>query len=104
MDYTYEDISKMIDHSLLNPGLTDIELEQGCQQGLDYNCASVCIMPYYLRRCAEILRGSTVKPSTTIAFPGANGTDAYADMTMTPTPSSFKRSIKPCASSPPRRL
>jgi deoxyribose-phosphate aldolase len=69
MDYTYEDIAKMIDHSLLNPSLTDKELEKGCQQGVDYNCASVCIMPYYLKRCAEILRGSTVKPGTTIAFP-----------------------------------
>ena len=26
-------------------------------------------MPYYLKRCAEILRGSTVKASTTIGFP-----------------------------------
>jgi deoxyribose-phosphate aldolase len=26
-------------------------------------------MPYYLKRCAEILQGSTVKASTTIGFP-----------------------------------
>jgi len=69
MNYTYEDIAKMIDHSLLNPTMTDKELEQGCQLGADYGCASVCIMPYYLKRCAEILRGSGVKPSTTIGFP-----------------------------------
>jgi deoxyribose-phosphate aldolase len=76
VDYTYEDIAKMIDHSLLNPSLTDIELEQGCRLGVDYNCASVCIMPYYLKRCAEILRGSTVKPSTTIGFPHGGHTTA----------------------------
>ena len=69
MDYTYDDIAKMIDHSLLNPSLTDQELEEGCRQGVAYNCASVCIMPYYLKRCAELLRGSTVKAGTTIAFP-----------------------------------
>jgi len=69
MDYTYEDIAKMIDHSLLNPAMTDRDLERGCREGVEYNCASVCIMPYYLKRCAEILRGSTVKPSTTIGFP-----------------------------------
>ena len=69
MNYTYEDISKMIDHSLLNPSLADKELERGCQLGVEYDCASVCIMPYYLKRCAEILRGSAVKPGTTIAFP-----------------------------------
>jgi len=69
MDYTYEDIAKMIDHSLLSPVLTDRQLEQGCQIAVDYNAASVCIMPYYLRRCSEILKGSTVRASTTIGFP-----------------------------------
>jgi len=76
MDYTYEDIAKMIDHSLLNPTLTDKELELGCRLGLDYNCASVCIMPHYLKRCAEILRGSTVRASTTIGFPHGGHTSA----------------------------
>jgi len=69
LNYTYLDIAKMIDHSLLNPTLTDTDLEQGCRLALAYDCASVCIMPYYLKRCAEILEGSTVKASTTIGFP-----------------------------------
>jgi len=76
MDYTYKDIAKMIDHSLLNPTLTDKELEQGCRLGLEYECGSVCIMPYYLDRCAEILRGSPVKASTTIGFPHGGHTTA----------------------------
>jgi deoxyribose-phosphate aldolase len=76
MDYTYQDIAKMIDHSLLNPTLVDRELEQGCQLALKYDAASVCIMPYYLKRCAEILRGSTVKASTTIGFPHGGHTTA----------------------------
>lgn len=67
--YTYQDIAKMIDHSLLNPVMTDRELEEGCQIALKYDVASVCIKPYYLKRCAEILKGSTVKASTTIGFP-----------------------------------
>ncbi|MGO8791816.1 MAG: deoxyribose-phosphate aldolase [Terriglobia bacterium] len=69
MNYKYEDIAKMIDHSLLNPTLTGTDLEKGCQLALDYDCGSVCIMPFYLKRCAEILKGSTVKASTTIGFP-----------------------------------
>lgn len=76
MDYSYPDIAKMIDHSLLNPTLTDAELEAGCRLALAYDVASVCIMPYYLRRCAEILRGSTVKASTTIGFPHGGHTSA----------------------------
>jgi deoxyribose-phosphate aldolase len=69
MNYTYQDVAKMIDHSLLNPTLTDRDLEQGCRLAVEYNVASVCIMPYYLKRCAEILNDSTVKASTTIGFP-----------------------------------
>jgi deoxyribose-phosphate aldolase len=69
MDVTYADVAKMIDHSLLNPTILDSELEAGIQLALDYDVASVCIMPYYLKRCAELLAGSTVKASTTIGFP-----------------------------------
>jgi deoxyribose-phosphate aldolase len=76
MDYTYEDIAKMVDHALLTPTLTDPELEYGCQVALDYNVASVCIMPFYLKRCAEILQGSTVEASTTIGFPHGGHTTA----------------------------
>ncbi len=76
MDYTYEDISRMIDHSLLNPTIPQDELEAGCQLAVDYQCGSVCIMPYYLRRCAEILKGSGVNASTTIGFPHGGHTTA----------------------------
>jgi deoxyribose-phosphate aldolase len=69
MEYTYQAIAKMIDHSLLNPTMTESDLEAGCRQAIEYDCASVCVMPYFLPRCVEILKGSTVKPSTTIGFP-----------------------------------
>lgn len=76
MPFTYADIAKMIDHSLLNPTLTSAELEAGCQLALMYDVASVCIMPYALKRCADLLRGSTVKASTTIGFPHGGHTTA----------------------------
>lgn len=69
MNYTCLDIAKMIDHSLLNPSLTAGDLEQGCRLALDYDVASVCILPYYLKRAACLLGGSDVKASTTIGFP-----------------------------------
>ena len=67
--FSYSDLAKMIDHSLLNPTLTAADLEAGCKLALVYDVASVCIMPFGLQRCAEILRGSAVKASTTIGFP-----------------------------------
>jgi deoxyribose-phosphate aldolase len=74
--YSYSDIAKMIDHSLLNPALTVPELEAGCQLALRYDVASVCILPYYAQRCAEMLAGSWVQPSTTIGFPHGGHTTA----------------------------
>jgi deoxyribose-phosphate aldolase len=76
MQYTYDDIAKTIDHSLLNPTLTVADLEAGCRLALAYNVASVCILPYYLKRCADLLRGSTVRASTTIGFPHGGHTTA----------------------------
>jgi len=69
VDYCYADIAKMIDHALLSPTLTTAELEAGCRLAVDYDVASVCIMPFALRRCAELLDGSSVAASTTIGFP-----------------------------------
>ena len=69
MTYTYADVAKMIDHSLLRPVLSVEELEAGCRLAREYDVASVCILPYALGRCAELLAGSTVAPSTTIGFP-----------------------------------
>jgi deoxyribose-phosphate aldolase len=69
LDYTYSDIAKMIDHSLLNPALTAADLDAGCVLAAKYDTASVCILPYYAARCSELLRGTTVRTSTTIGFP-----------------------------------
>jgi deoxyribose-phosphate aldolase len=66
---SYGEIAKMIDHSLLKPTMTVDELEAGCQLAVEYQVATVCIMPYYLARASDILRESGVLPSTTIGFP-----------------------------------
>ena len=66
---SYNELAKMIDHSLLVPTMTVADLEIGIDLALAYDVASVCIMPYYLKRCAQRLAGSTVKASTTIGFP-----------------------------------
>jgi deoxyribose-phosphate aldolase len=68
-DYTYHEIAKMIDHSLLQPTLTDRELEDGCRLAREYEVASVCIKPYAVCQATAWLRGSTVAVGTTIGFP-----------------------------------
>lgn len=72
MKYAYAELAKMIDHSLLHPTMTDQELEEGCKQAAKYQTASVCIKPYFVKRAAELLRGTGVLVGAVIGFPHGN--------------------------------
>lgn len=72
MKYTYEQLAKMIDHSLLHPTMTDQELEEGCKLAAQYGVASVCIKPYAVQRAANLLRGSGVNVGAVVGFPHGN--------------------------------
>ncbi len=72
MKYTYEQLAKMIDHSLLHPTMTDRDLEEGCKLAAKYGAASVCIKPYAVQRAVEWLRGSGVLVGAVIGFPHGN--------------------------------
>ena len=74
MKYTYEQLAKMIDHSLLHPTMTDQELEDGCKLAAKYGVASVCIKPYAVKRAADLLRGTGVFVGAVIGFPHGNST------------------------------
>jgi deoxyribose-phosphate aldolase len=76
---SYSEIAKTIDHSLLKPTHTASELEAGISLARDYDVASVCLLPYYVARCAELLAGSSVLTTTTIGFPhGGQATSVKA--------------------------
>jgi deoxyribose-phosphate aldolase len=76
MGIRLKEIAKMIDHSLLNPQMTDQELIEGCELALKYDVASVCIKPYAVELAKEILKNSDVKVGTVIGFPhGSNHID-----------------------------
>jgi deoxyribose-phosphate aldolase len=77
--FQYLDVAKMIDHSLLNPTLSAKQLDEGILLARAYDVASVCIMPYAMARCTELLAGSTVMPSTTIGFPHGGHTTAIKE-------------------------
>jgi deoxyribose-phosphate aldolase len=66
---TYAELAGMIDHSLLQPTLTDADLEAGCRVAREYEVASVCIKPYAVRQAAQWLLGSPVVVGTVIGFP-----------------------------------
>jgi deoxyribose-phosphate aldolase len=65
-------LSKMIDHSLLHPALTDEEVVNGCKIAVQYDVATVCIKPYSIEMCKKLLQGSEVGICSVISFPHGN--------------------------------
>ncbi len=67
--FSYSEIAKMIDHSLLKPFLTDAEIIEGCELAHRYHVASVCVRPSDVKLAAEVLKESDVLVTTVIGFP-----------------------------------
>ncbi len=42
---TYEQLAKVIDHSLLKPELTEKDVLEGCELAARYHAATVCVNP-----------------------------------------------------------
>lgn len=70
-------LAARIDHTILKPETTPVQVEQVCQEALTYHFASVCINPIYVPLVARLLAGSGVKTCSVVGFPlGATMTAA----------------------------
>lgn len=61
--------NRLIDHTLLAPDATKEQIKKICDEAKEYNFASVCVNPSWIRFCKEQLKGSDVKVCTVIGFP-----------------------------------
>lgn len=71
---TLTQISKMIDHSLLHPTMTDADILAGLKISKDYNVSTACIKPYLIPLAKEQLKGTNVLICPVIGFPHGNST------------------------------
>jgi len=71
---TLEQFAKTIDHSLLQPQLTEQDLVSGCELAARYHTASVCVKPYHVSLAAKLLAESDVLVSTVVGFPHGSST------------------------------
>ncbi|MGE5248910.1 MAG: deoxyribose-phosphate aldolase [Bacteroidota bacterium] len=69
---TYEQLAKVIDHSLLRPELTEAEVRAGCELAARYHTATVCVRPCDLPLAREVLKDSDVMVTTVVGFPHGN--------------------------------
>ncbi|GBD07456.1 Deoxyribose-phosphate aldolase [bacterium HR21] len=64
-----EELAAVIDHTLLKPTATAADIERLCSEALQWGCASVCVLPYFVPLAYRLLRGSRVAVCTVIGFP-----------------------------------
>ena len=74
--YTLEQVAKTIDHSILKPDFTYVDVEAGAAVALEWGTASYCIRPMDVAVAAKLLAGSNVNVCTVIGFPHGSSTTA----------------------------
>jgi len=63
------DIARFIDHTLLKPDATAMDIRRLCAEGRENGFASVCVNPVWAELAAAELEGSDVKVCTVAGFP-----------------------------------
>ena len=66
---------KRLDHTLLKQTATWEQIKKICDEGMEYQTASVCIPPCFVKRAKEYV-GDKVAVCTVIGFPNGNMTTA----------------------------
>ncbi|MBZ9729040.1 deoxyribose-phosphate aldolase [Salegentibacter sp. JZCK2] len=70
-------LNQYIDHTLLNPIATPIDIQNLCEEAIEHQFYAVCIPPSYIEIAKSVLKTSEVKIATVIGFPlGAMTTEA----------------------------
>ena len=75
-DVTVESIARLIDHAILKPDLTDVEVASDLDLAARWGVFSVCVRPSDIARSVARLDGTGVATGTVIGFP--HGTTSSA--------------------------
>jgi deoxyribose-phosphate aldolase len=62
-------VAAMIDHTLLKADAKKDQIAKLCQEAKEYQFASVCVNPTWVKYAGELLKDSGVKVCTVIGFP-----------------------------------
>lgn len=67
----YGDLASCIEHSVLNPDMTEAKIKQACADALTYGFANVCVTPYFVSFASSYLSGSKSVVCAPVGFPHA---------------------------------
>ncbi len=74
-EITEKILASSIDHTLLNPKAQESQIEQLCDEAVEYQFCSVCVNPRWVIFAVDKLHNTDVNVSTVISFPlGADST------------------------------
>ncbi len=77
--FTKKQVAKTIDHAVLKPDQTDIDLQKNAKMCIENEVYSMCVKPCDIKKAAELLKDSAVKVSCVLSFPhGADATPVKA--------------------------
>lgn len=63
------DINKHIEHTLLKSSTNKADIDQLCQEAIEFGFAAVCVPPFYVRTASVILKEHPIKVVTVIGYP-----------------------------------
>lgn len=70
-------VNELIDHTLLKANAREEQIKKLCEEAKDHQFKSVCVNPYWVSKCKELLQDSEVLVCTVIGFPlGASTKEA----------------------------
>ncbi|MCH9651837.1 MAG: deoxyribose-phosphate aldolase [Deltaproteobacteria bacterium] len=73
------DLGQFIDHTLLKPETTPADIDQLCDEALEFGFSAVCVNPVWVKRASQRLRGSSVQVASVVGFPlGASAPEIKA--------------------------
>ena len=73
---SFADVAATIDHSLLRPELTNVDIDNGCATAGKLAVASVCVRPLDVERAVRKLVDSAVRVGSVVGFPHGSATTA----------------------------
>lgn len=77
--YTKKQVAQTIDHAVLKPENTDLDLVQNAKMCIENGVFSMCVKPCDIKAAKELLKKSDVKVSCVLSFPhGADATPVKA--------------------------
>ncbi len=77
--YTKQQVAKTIDHAVLKPEYTEIDLAKHAGMCIENGVYSMCVKPCDIKTAKELLENSGVKVSCVLSFPhGADATPVKA--------------------------